>query len=55
MNVLLYNISNHYTPEEITTGRLISEVIDGWQQNKYVFPQQPIKLKHQQHKTYRLM
>lgn len=56
MNVLLYDMSQRRAPQEIiTTNNIINEVVDGWQQNKYVFPQHNIKFQHQQRKTYRLM
>lgn len=56
MNVLLYDMSQRRTPEEIVpTDNIISEVIDGWAQNKYVFPQHLIKFKKRQPKAYRLM
>lgn len=56
MNVLLYDMSQRRAPQEIvTTDNIISEIIDGWAQNKYVFPQHQIKFKQYHPKTYRLM
>jgi len=56
MNVLLYDISQRHAPEEISTNnRLISEIVEGWEHNKYVFPQNKIKFKHNSDTAYRLM
>lgn len=55
MNLILYDMSQRRAPEIITTDNIINEIIDGWAQNKYVFPQHPIEFKHHRQKTYRLM
>lgn len=56
MNVLLYDMSQRRAPQEIiTTNNIINEVVEGWNQNKYVFPQYQIKFKQHRPKTYRIM
>ena len=56
MNVLLYDMSKHRTADEIFINtHAIGELVDGWKQNKYVFPQDKIKFEHTKHKPYRLM
>lgn len=56
MNLILYDMSQRRAPQEIVpTDNIIGEIIDGWAQNKYVFPQHQIKFKQRRQKTYRLM
>lgn len=56
MNVLLYDLSKRRVPDEyVENNQLISEIVEGWEHNKYVFPQNKIKFKHSSYTTYRLM
>ena len=56
MNLLIYDLSHHRAPQEISSNKkIISEIVEGWNQNKYVFPQHKINFTHQKNKDYRLM
>lgn len=56
MNVLLYDISQSRTADEIyLNNQIISELVDGWNQQKYVFPRKKIKFDSVKNNKYRLM
>ncbi|MBR1825438.1 MAG: hypothetical protein IJ770_02520 [Alphaproteobacteria bacterium] len=56
MNVLLYDISQSRTTDKIYLDtHIISALVDGWNQQKYVFPHDKIKFKRDVNTKYRLM
>lgn len=55
-NILLYNMTSEYAPTELGADkRIISEIVDGWNQNIYVYPKYSIKLNPHRTKKYNLM
>ncbi len=56
MNVLLGDLMRPRLSDEITLNtKIISELVDGWDRQKYVFPTEKINFRHKQSKKYRLM
>ncbi|MBQ9271293.1 MAG: hypothetical protein IJ218_03410 [Alphaproteobacteria bacterium] len=56
MNVLLGDLVRPRLSDEITLNtKIISELVDGWDRQKYVFPTEKINFRHKQSKKYRLM
>lgn len=55
-NILLYDMAQRRVPLELGVDRrLISEMVEGWNQNKYVFPQYNLRLQKRHNKKYDLM
>lgn len=55
-NILLYDMAQKYAPSEFgTDSRVISEVVEGWNKNVYVYPKYSIKFQKRRQKKYDLM
>ena len=55
-NILLYGMAQKQAPAEFgIDDRIISEVVEGWNQNMYIFPKPSLKLLPRQPKKYDLM
>ncbi len=55
-NILLYGMAQQHTPAEFGADeRIISEMVEGWNQNVYIFPHYGIKLQKNRQKKYHLM
>ena len=55
-NILLYDMAQKHIPIEAEVNRhLISEIVEGWNQNRYVFPKHSIKFQKPRYKKYDLM
>lgn len=55
-NILLYGMAQKQAPSEFgIDDRIISEVVEGWNQNMYIFPQSGLKFWSRQSKKYDLM
>lgn len=55
-NILLYGMAQQHTPAEFgIDDRIISAMVEGWNENVYVFPRQSIRLQKKRQKQYKLM
>lgn len=53
LNELLYR--NRMPEELVDNGYIISEVVEGWSQKKYITPTHGIKFNHHDNKKYTIM
>ncbi len=55
-NILLYDIAQKYTPSEFgVDNRIISEMVEGWNKNMYVFPKHNFKFAKRSPQKYDFM
>lgn len=55
-NIILYDVAKRYSPQETgVDSSLISEVVEGWNQNIYVVPAQSVRFLKNKPPKYVLM